>query len=241
MAGHSKWKQIKHKKALTDAKKGKAFSKISRIITVAVKEKQNRDPETNSKLRTAIEKARALGMSGENVERAMDRGLGKGKENNLEEVLYEAFGPGGTALLISGITDNKNRTTAEIKHTLSEHKGRLADKGSVEWMFNRVTAFDIDVKDFASEDEAELFLIDLGAEELAKTNLFLTAYITPQSSENFKKSLEIKSIKPKEEYFDYLPKNKLSLSDEETKKELIVLMEALDDNDDVQEIYTNIE
>ena len=240
MAGHSKWKQIKHKKALTDAKKGKAFSKISRMITVAVKEKQNRDPSTNSKLRTAIEKARTLGMPGENVERAMAKGLGEGKEEGLEEVLYEAFGPVGTALLIAGITDSKNRTTAEIKHILSEHGGRMSDKGSVEWMFNHVAAFDFDAEDFPSAEEAELFLIDAGAEDISKNDSLLTAYVSPQSAEVFKKNLGAKSINPKEEYFDYLPKNKISLPDEEIKQKVIALIEALDDNDDVQEIYTNV-
>jgi len=242
MSGHSKWAQIKHKKALTDAKKGKAFSKISRMITVAVKEKQNRDSSTNSKLRTAIEKARALGMPGENVERAMAKGLGEGKEGEgLEEVLYEAFGPEGTALLISGITDSKNRTTAEIKHILSEHGGRMSEKGSVEWMFNHVAAFDFDAEDFPSIEEAELFLIDAGAEDISKDDSTLTAYVSPHSAEVFKKNLSAKSIKTKEEYFDYLPKNKISLPDEETKQKVTVLIEALDDNDDVQEIYTNVD
>ncbi|KKS39049.1 MAG: hypothetical protein A3G49_03120 [Candidatus Sungbacteria bacterium RIFCSPLOWO2_12_FULL_41_11] len=242
MSGHSKWAQIKHKKALTDAKKGKAFSKISRMITVAVKEKQNRDPSTNSKLRTAIEKARSLGMPGENVERAMAKGLGEGKEGEgLKEVLYEAFGPEGTALIIAGITDNKNRTTAEIKHLLSEHGGRLSEKGSVEWMFNHVAAFDFNAKDFLKTEEAELFLIDAGAEDISKNDSLMTAYVSPQSSDIFRKKLEAKSIKPKEEYFDYMPKNKLSLLNEETKQKVIGLMDALDDNDDVQEVYTNIE
>ena len=174
------------------------------------------------------------------MERAIARGIGEGKEGGLEEVLYEAFGPEGTALLIAGITDNKNRTTAEIKHILSEHGGRMSEKGSVEWMFNHVAAFDFDPKDFPKTEEAELILIDAGAEDISKNDSLLIACVSPQSAGIFKKNLEAKSIKAREEYFDYLPKNKISLTNEETRQKVIGLMEALDDNDDVQEIYTNV-
>ncbi len=135
MSGHSRWAQIKHKKAAIDAKKGQVFSKISRLIRVAVKE-GGENPEKNLKLRSALAKAREVNMSLDNVERA----LRKSSEDKLEEVLYEAYGPGGSAFLIEGITDSKNRTSSEIKHILSEHGGKLAEPGSVLWMFEKKEA-----------------------------------------------------------------------------------------------------
>lgn len=134
MSGHSKWSQIKHKKAQSDAKKGKMFSKVSRMITVAAR--RGDKPEMNPELRLAIEKAREVNMPKDNIERAIKRAAGKESEK-LEEVLYEAYGPAGVGILIEGITDNKNRTLNELKHILNEHNAKLADSGSVLWMFGK--------------------------------------------------------------------------------------------------------
>ncbi|MFC1595057.1 YebC/PmpR family DNA-binding transcriptional regulator [Patescibacteria group bacterium] len=177
MSGHSKWSQIKHKKAAADAKKGQAFSKISRLITLAVREKGS-DPETNSQLRDAIEKAKRENMPSDSVDRAIKKGSGEGTEK-LEEFLYEAYGPGGVAILIEGITDSKNRTTSEIKHILLEKNAKWAETGSVSWAFDRIDN-----------------------EWIAK------------------------------EY------SRVSIS-EEDKKSLETILGALDEHDDVQEIYTN--
>lgn len=136
MSGHSKWSQIKHKKGITDQKKAKMFSKFSRLITLAAKEKGG-DPTANPKLRLAIEKAKEINMPLGNIERAIKKGTGAGEAENLEEVLYEAYGPGGTAILIEAITDNKNRTLNEIKHILNEHSASFGAPGSVLWAFEK--------------------------------------------------------------------------------------------------------
>lgn len=240
MSGHSKWAQIKHKKALTDAKKGKMFSKLARMITVAAKEK-GADPTMNSKLRAAVEKARSLGMPSENVERAIKRGAGGETGANLEEVLYEALGPGGSAVLIKGITDSRNRTTAEIKHLLAEHGGRLAEKGSVEWMFKKVYTFEIEKPDYGgNSDDLELILIDAGADDIEKSDNALVARISPLSADKFKKNLGAAGINARDEYFDYIPANKIGIDNKDTRRKFDALIEDLDNHDDVQEIYTNV-
>src|SRR3989344_5412714 len=141
MSGHSKWAQIKHKKAATDAKKANVFSKISRLISIAAREK-GEDPIANAKLRQAVAKAKEVNMPSENIERAIKKGAGAG-EYVLEEFLYEAYGPGGVAILIEGITDNKNRTSNEIKHLLLQHNAKWAEPGSVAWAFEKVSIDDV--------------------------------------------------------------------------------------------------
>ena len=177
MSGHSKWKQIKYKKAASDVKRGKLFSKISRAITVAAKELGG-DPKTNIKLASLVDEARGFNMPNDNIERAIKKAADKEGEN-LKEVLYEAYGPGGSALIITAVTDNSNRTTNEIKHLLSEHGGKLGEHGSAMWAFEKKGA-------------------------------------------------------------DFFAKFPLSLSSEDNQK-LEEIMSALDDYDDVQEVYSNIE
>lgn len=178
MSGHSKWSKIKHDKKITDSRRGKSFDKISRLISVAAKEKGS-DLETNPKLRMAVEKAKSINMPKDNIERAIKRGSGKLEEANIEEVLYEAYGPSGTALIIKGITDNKNRTVAEIKNILNKFNGKLAEPGSVQYLFDKKNE-------------------------------------------------------------DWVPKYPLEITDEKTIKQLEKLFEALDENDDVQEVYSNL-
>jgi YebC/PmpR family DNA-binding regulatory protein len=178
MSGHSKWSKVKHIKAVTDVKKGKIFSKLARMISVAAKEKGG-DPETNPKLRLAIERAKEFNMPKENIERAIKRGLGKTEGITFEEFTYEAYGPNGIALIIEGITDNKNRTLSEIKHILTNYGGKLAEAGSVKYLFEK------------------------------KNN-------------------------------EWLPKYPIQITDEKTKQQLDKLFEALDENDDVNEIYSNL-
>lgn len=177
MSGHSKWSQIKHKKAVTDIRRGKLFSKIAKMISVAARVGGG-DADSNPKLRLAVDKARAVNMPKDNIERAIKRGRGVGVAR-LEEVKYEAYGPAGVALIIEGITDNKNRTLSEIKHILTSHGGKLASIGSVEWAFERKGA-------------------------------------------------------------DWVPKYPVKLDDSKLRKQLEDLFEALDENDDVQEIYSNL-
>ena len=239
MSGHSRWAQIKHKKALSDAKKGNLFSKMARLIMVAAKEKGH-DPTMNPKLRMAIEKAKAVGMPKDNIERAIERGSSGIEAGTLKEVLYEAYGPGGAALLIEGLTDNKNRTTNEIKHTLSEHGGKLAGEGSVEWMFEKRGAVDVpEEKNNQAHDDLPLALIDAGATDIKNYEKGVTAYIEPQHIESFKEALIQKGIAFGDIYIDRLPKTQLPASAKE-RVALEKLIAVLDENEDVQEIYTNV-
>lgn len=240
MSGHSKWAQIKHKKAATDAKKGQMFSKLSRMITVAAKEK-GPDPAMNPKLRMTIEKARSLGMPKENIERAIKKATEKNNKELLEEIRYEAYGPGGAALLINCVTDSKNRTTAEIKHILSQYDGKLATPGSVEWLFEKKGALTVKTNNANETDALELKLIDLGAEETERNEYDVTAYVSPAKISAFRDAVENGNIAVAEEYIAFLPKNPTDASDEETKQKIVELLETLNDHEDVQEAYSNVE
>lgn len=206
---------------------------------VAAKEKGG-DPAMNPKLRMAIEKARAIGMPKENIERAIDRGRTASEAGSLEEVSYEAYGPGGAALLIQGVTDNKNRATNEIKHILSEYGGKLAGGGSVEWMFEKRGAVDIaEEKNAITRDDLALALIDAGAADIRDYEEGVTAYVEPLALESFKEALVKKNIAFDDVYLDYLPKTPLLLSAED-RAALGKLVAMLDENDAVQEIHTNV-
>lgn len=239
MSGHSKWVQIKHKKALTDAKRGKIFSKMARLISVAAKEK-GADLKTNAKLRMALETAKTVGMPKENITRAIERAVGAGNKENLEEVSYEAYGPGGSAFLIFGVTDNKNRTTNEIKHLLSEHGGKLAAEGSVSWMFKKRGAVNFS-KEMTSESQEDfmLKLIDAGAEDVREFKEGYVAYTDPNALDKFKGRLAEKNITDGQTFIDHIPNDPVALLPDENKK-FLVLEEALDEHDDVQEVFTNI-
>ena len=239
MSGHSRWHQIRHRKALTDAKKGKLFSKMARLIAVAAKEK-GADPAMNSKLRMAVESARAVGMPKENIERAISRGAGGIGGEAFEEVRYEAYGPGGAALLILGVTDNKNRTTSEVKHLLAEYAGKLAIEGSVAWLFKKMGAVDFPKESVGSApEELTLTLIDAGADDVQEFPEGFTAYVNPDSLEEFKEELGRKGLAFSRVRVDYVPTNPILLS-EDDKAKLASLLEALDEHDDVQEVYTNV-
>lgn len=238
MSGHSKWAQIKHKKAATDAKKGTIFSKIARLIIVAAKEKGG-DPATNAKLRMAIEKAREAGLPKDNIERAIERGTGGKEGETLEEVLYEAYGPGGVALLIQGVTDSKNRTTNEIKHILSEHGGKLAAQGSVEWMFEKKGVVEIPFTgDPEKKSELSLTLIDAGAADIEEHADGLTAYVSPSSLDAFKGELERRTLPFAETSIEYIPKTTVTPAPGDAEA-LEKLLEALDGHDDIQNVAVN--
>ncbi|TSC53720.1 MAG: hypothetical protein LiPW39_103 [Parcubacteria group bacterium LiPW_39] len=240
MSGHSKWKQIKHKKALSDAKKGKVFSKITRQIAVAARAKGG-DPETNPALRTMIDKARSFNMPQENIERAIKKGAGELAGQKFEEFTLEAFGPDNTALIIEGTTDNKNRTVSEIKFLLGQYSGKLANLGSVLWLFERCGTINITRGMAQTKEDLELSAIDAGAQDLRwldEANLEI--YTKPEELEKVKKALEEKKIAVTASSLDWKPKNEMAISDQKTKGQLEKLLEALDENDDVNEIYSNL-
>lgn len=241
MSGHSKWSTIKHKKALTDIKRGKIFSKLSKIITVAAKEKGG-DQQMNPRLRTAIENAEAVNMPRDNIEKAVKKGTGELEGIALEEFTYEAYGPGNAAIIIEGITDNKNRTVAEIKHLIGQHGGKMANPGNVLWMFNRVGRIIIDAEENA--DEAELAAIDAGAEDIKKEESILTIFTKPENLYEIKTKLEkgekSDNIKIESAELVWKEKNTVETKDETIKNSLEKLYQAIDDHDDVQNIYSNI-
>ena len=242
MSGHSHFSSIKHKKGIEDAKRGKLFSKLARQISVASREKGS-DPEMNSFLRLVIEKAKEFNMPKENIERAIKRGAGELEEERLEEILYEAYGPGGIAVIIEGITDNKNRSLGEIKQILNQAGGKLANEGSVKWMFERkgcITLLITNNNEYANKkDELELAAIEAGAQDIYWHEDVLDIYTNPEELEKVKKVLDEKKINIESASLDWVAKNEVEL-EEKQKNAAGKLFEALDENEAVQEIYSNL-
>jgi len=242
MSGHSHARTIRHQKNITDQKRGQIFSKMARVIWVAVKE-GGPNTETNSKLRLAIETAHSFRMPNENIERAIKRATGEIPEKKLEEVLYEAYGPGGIAIIIEGITDNKNRSLNEIKQILNQHGGKLVQEGAIKWMFERKGCITINVKSQMSnvktKEELELLAIEAGAEDLYWYGEDLDVYTNIKDLEKVKKNLEEKGVKIDSTSFDLKPKEMIDLKEKE-KESCLKLFEALDESESVQEIYSNI-
>ena len=242
MSGHSHAKTIRREKNLTDQKRGQMFSKMARLISVAVKQ-GGPNPETNSKLRGAIETARSLNMPKGNIDRAIKRGTGEILAEKLEEVLFEAYGPGGIAVIIEGITDNKNRTLGEVKQILNQNNGKLADTGSVKWLFGRKGCIILDlrlqIEDLRNKEKLEMMAIEAGAEDIYWHNNLLDVYTKIEELEKVKKNLEEKGIKIESASLDWVAKEEISV-DEKIKGACQKLFEALDENEAVQEIYSNI-
>jgi YebC/PmpR family DNA-binding regulatory protein len=238
MAGHSKWAQIKHKKAAVDAKKGKIFSKLSKEITVAAK-LGGGDPEKNPRLRTAIEKAREVNMPSENIKRAIMKGTGELPGTTYEEAIYEGYGPGGVALMIEVLTDNKNRTVSEIRHIMSKHGGSMGEAGCVSWMFEKKGYILVD-KTKISEDELMAIALDGGAEDMKNDPQednyeIITA---PEDLNKVKSAIESRGVQITLAEITMLPKSYVQL-DEKDAEQMLRLYEALEDHDDVQNVYAN--
>jgi len=242
MSGHSHSKKIKHAKELTDKKRGQMFSKMAKVISVAVKQ-GGPNPETNSKLRVAIETARSRNMPKLNIEKAIKQATGGVEETNLEEVIFEAYGPGGIAIIIEGITDNKNRTLGEVKQILGQGGGKLADSGSVKWLFEKKGCMTINQllqdEDFQNKEILEMAAIEADAENIYWHEELLDVYAKPEELDRVKKNLEVKGIKIDSVSLDWVAKEEIS-TDEKTKEACQKLFEALDENEAVQEIYSNL-
>jgi len=238
MSGHSKWATTKRQKAVVDAKKGAAFTKIARIITVAAREKGG-DPETNFSLRMAIEKARAVNMPKDNIERAIKRGTGgNAEEAAIEEIYYEAVGPANSQFIVKCLTDNRNRTASEIRHLFSEHNGSLS---SVMWNFEHKGIIMI-AKEKMPElnEELELELIDNGADNIIKEEDGITIYAKPEDLMKLKSFLEQKNIEAESAELGYAPKTPAKLSGEE-KEKFENFIERLEENEDISDYYTNVQ
>lgn len=243
MSGHSKWSTIKHKKASADKKRADLFSKLAREIAVAARHGGG-DIEMNYILRSAMEKARGFNMPKENIERAIKKGAGEGVEEQLEELLMEAYGPGGVALLIEAVSDNRNRTTNELRHIISENGGKLAAEGSVKWLFERKLSLSVPSAQIKNRDEFELMAIDMGAEDIAwpqnkdAEDQSVLLDIRPQNLKSALEALQKRKFTGIATHLEWAAKDKVPLNSEwETK--LQKLYDALAELDDVQEIYTN--
>lgn len=237
MSGHSHFKTIKAQKEIADAKKGQIFSKLGRLITIASKEGGG-DPVTNSKLRLAIEQARRFNMPKDNIERAVKKGTGELAGEKLEEVSFEGFGPGGIAIIIEGITDNKNRTLGEIKTILNQNGGKMAGEGAVKWMFERKGSIAINGEG-KTKEELELLAIEAGAEDVLWQDGALNIYTSPENLEKIKRGLEAKQLKIDSFSLEWVAKEEIEISakDKETCQNLF---EGLDENDAVNDIYSNL-
>jgi len=237
MSGHSKWSTIKHKKAATDKKRGDVFSKMARLITIAARAGGG-DLDTNYTLRSVVDKARTLNMPKDNIERAIKKGTGELAGEQLEELLMEAYGPGGAALLVEVVTDNRNRSAGDIRHILSQHGGKLATSGSVQWLFERQGVLQMPAGTIADHDEFELAAIDAGAADIAWEEDRVLIYTSPEHLQSLQKALSGQGHTQTEASLEWYAKDAVTL-DEKSQEQLERLFGALDDHDDVQGVYTN--
>ncbi len=236
MAGHSKWANIKHKKMREDARRGKIFTKVAREIIVAAR-LGGGDPESNPRLRRAIQKAKAVNMPKENIERAIKRGTGELEGVNYEEVIYEGYGPGGVAILVEAITDNRNRTVSEIRSIFTKNGGNLGEAGCVAWIFEKKGI--IVVKD-VDEDTLMEAALEAGAEDVKEEEGSFQVITSAEELEGVRETLEAKGIKVESSEITYIPQNTVSVDGEKAEK-LLKLLNALEGHDDVQNVYANFD
>ncbi|HOQ09580.1 MAG TPA: YebC/PmpR family DNA-binding transcriptional regulator [Syntrophomonadaceae bacterium] len=241
MAGHSKWANIKHKKAKSDEKRGKEFTKVSKEIIIAVRTGGGGDPDTNSKLKLAIQKAKAINMPNENIMRAIKRGTGELGGEALEEMVYEGYAPGGVAVMMEIATDNRNRTASEIRHYFAKNNGNLGESGCVAWMFKRVGLISIP-REKVNMDEEEFILkaLELGADDVREEDDEFEVITSIDSFMEIKEALEKEGLVAEEADIVYLPENTVEINDVELASKVIKLIEMLEDHDDVQNVYTNM-
>jgi YebC/PmpR family DNA-binding regulatory protein len=240
LSGHSKWSSIKHKKGAADAKRGKLFSKLARSIIVAAKEGGG-DPANNLALQNAIEKAKSYSMPKDNIERAIAKGSGDGADSNaFEAIVYEGYGPEGVAVIAEALTDNKNRTASDVRHTFAKFGGNLGTSGAVAWQFERrgvvlVSASGVD------EDELFLAAADGGAEDLEQDGDTFQVTSAPEALAAVREAITAAGFTIESAELAMLPKTTVAIDDEGKARQLMRLIDALEDNDDVQEVYANFD
>ena len=238
MSGHSKWHSIKHKKGALDAKRGKLFTKFIKELTVAARTGGG-DPDANARLRKAISDAKAGNMPNETIDRAIRRGTGAEEGVNYEEITYEGYGPGGVALLIEAVTDNRNRTVAEIRHMFSKNGGNLGEAGSVGWLFEKKGYI---VVEKAAKPEEELFdiAIEAGADDLRDDEDNFEIITSPESFEKVQDAIKSAGIEPQVAEVSMVPQTYVQLAGNDARQ-MLKLMEAIEDHDDVQKVYANFD
>ncbi|MBZ4687997.1 MAG: hypothetical protein PWQ96_1945 [Clostridia bacterium] len=242
MAGHSKWANIKHRKAKADAKKGKVFTKLAKEIMVAAKNGGG-DPDSNIRLKSAIQKAKDENMPNDNIERAIKKGTGDIEGVNYEEVTYEGYGPDGVAIYLNILTDNRNRTAGEIRHIFSKNGGNLGESGCVAWMFEKKGYISLEMENCPLDEETlMLTAIEANAEDVSVEDGTAEIITSPEEYENVRNALISQGV----ENFSVveitmLPQNTVTLNDEKTASQMLRLMDALEEHDDVQAVYANYE
>lgn len=240
MAGHSKWATIKRKKEATDAKRAGIFTKVTREIIVAAKAGGG-DPDNNFRLRLAILKAKSVNMPNDNIQRAIKRGIGETESEQFEEIYYEGYGPGGAALLVQVLTDNRNRTASDMRYIFSRNSGNLGEAGCVSWMFSQKGLVTIEAETVGkSEDELFEMAIEAGAEDLKNNDETFEVYTEPGQLEAVRKYFESNNIPVKEAGLTMIPTNTVEVNGEQAEQ-LLKLVDALEDNDDVQNVYSNFD
>ncbi len=237
MAGHSKWANIKHRKARQDAKRGKIYTKLIRELTVAAKAGGG-DPNDNPRLRLALDKANSENMPKDTINRAIERGTGAGEAGNLEEITYEGYGPGGVAILVETMTDNRNRTVSDVRHAFSKFGGNLGTDGSVSYLFKKLGIVQVD-KNFTEEELMEI-VIDIGADDLSEEGDFFEIITDSNSFNDVVDAIKEKKIKYSNAELTLRAETLVKLDNEMSEK-VLNIMEFMDDLDDVQEVHTNAE
>jgi YebC/PmpR family DNA-binding regulatory protein len=241
MSGHSKWAQIRRSKGVNDARRGQLFTRLGREIVVAVREGGSGDPAANFRLRIAVQRARDANMPMDNIERTIKRALGGTEGSSFEEITYEGYGPGGTAVLVQALTENRNRTVAEVRNAFNRNAGNMGENGCVDWLFEAKGVIEIELKGH-DPDELSLEAIDLGAEDVepvSPDDETLTIYTDPTDVEKVRQALEDRKYKVLKSESTMIPKTKIELTYEKTAHQAMRLIEKLEDLDDVQNVYTN--
>ncbi len=241
MSGHSKWAQIRRSKGVNDARRGQLFTRLGREIVVAVREGGGGDPNANFRLRMAVQRARDANMPMDNIERTIKRAVGGAEGANLEEITYEGYGPGGTAVLVQTLTENRNRTVAEVRNAFNRNGGNMGENGCVDWLFELKGILEIELNG-KDPDELSLEMLDMGADDVdpvTPDDTTLIIYTDPSDLEKTRQELEAKGYKVLKAESSMVPKTKVDLSDEKVAHQALRMIDKLEDLDDVQNVYTN--
>lgn len=239
MSGHSKWSTIKHKKAAADAKRGKAFSKLAKEIMVAARQGGG-DPAANITLRALVQKARGVNMPADNIDRAIKKGTGELEGEQMDEVMYEGYAPGGVAVIVQALTDNRNRSAAEVRHVFTKFNGSLAGQGSVSRSFNRKGVIEVESAE-AKEDELLELALEAGAEDMTHEGDYFEIVTTPAEYPAVLGQLEERGVSVKNSEITLLPDTYMPVADAAQARSLIQFVEALEELDDVQNVYSNFD
>ncbi|MDR1204954.1 MAG: YebC/PmpR family DNA-binding transcriptional regulator [Peptococcaceae bacterium] len=241
MSGHSKWANIKHKKGRQDAAKGKVFTKVGRELIVAARA-GGANPDANFRLKIAIQKAKACNMPADNIQRAIQKGAGAADGSNYEELTYEGYGPGGVAVMVNIMTDNRNRTAGEIRHIFSKNGGNMGETGCVGWMFKEKGLLTVASEDLTTDaDDLMLTALDAGAEDIQEQEDAFEIMTAPEDFQKVKDQMEAGGVVFSEAEIMMIPETTVEITDPEQAKLLLRLMDYLEDHDDVQNTYTNLD